>query len=143
MSDNQKRIELEGVKFNMQKINATDMVFNIKPKIAKFLKSDLELNVANVASKLLLELDKNLVMDLFRYVTVEGKGSLSEEQTFNAVFNEIGCEYVQLLIIDFLDFNNFFTKKLFTELGERFPILKEKMEEMMGNLKTQVIPTIE
>lgn len=111
----------------------------IRNDLIDYFKSNAEFDSMDFAGigKLMMSLystPMHIVKPLFESCTIKGVGYLADDETINKVF-EKEIDKMLEVVIEVIDYNGFFTKSLFINLMNKFPILKKVKEEILGFMK--------
>lgn len=113
----------------------------IRNDLLEYGKSNANFNSMDAAGigKLMMSLystPMHIIKPLLESCTVKGVGYLSDDETINKVF-EKDVDKILEVVIEVIDYNGFFTKSLFMNLANKFPILKKAKEEISGFMKAK------
>lgn len=119
--------------------------WQLRAKLSKFLGSQISIKEGGMSDlikgglSIMYEMPLELIEEILSKCMVKGvdNGELKGD-TFNQVFSG-NLDEVNKLVVEVIDFNNFFTKKIFMSLMEKFPMVKilgEKGKELMDSWKT-------
>lgn len=131
------------IKINDYEIEARPIpaikALSIRNDLIEYFKSNANFTSMDFAGigKLMMSLystPMHIVKPLFGSCTVKGVGYLSDDETINKVF-EKDVDKILEVVIEVIDYNGFFTKSLFMNLVNKFPILNKAKEEVLGFMK--------
>ncbi len=117
--------------------------WKLRAKLSNFVKTQLSISEGGMADiikgglSIMYEMPIELIEEVLSKCTSKTLGELKGD-VFNEVFSG-NLDDVNKLVVEVIDFNNFFTKKLFISLMDKFPMLKilgEKGKGLMDSWKT-------
>lgn len=130
------------ININIYKMKAMEAVA-LRSEIALFLKqkvSSQNINPVSVILEVLYILPQELLLKIFRNCNVEGSKSLGNKETFDEFFTG-ELDLIYAVALEVLDYNGFFTTRLWTILEKKMPQnITAMIKDQFGDLMNQAMP---